>query len=682
MVAPLLMAQVAACSGDAADPVSRRTLPADYRGPAVREFFVEGTSTVTVEPGYVGEAEREARALELVSYKHIVIEWYLYLRIADGVAPGGEIPDGGFHAHVRNGAMEDLELTAVGEATYVFRFRGEISAPLDLFDLLPDGEPGSDAGLVDAGPDGGTPPDVESRILPLHLPVLDNEEMSQLEPGDEWYRRWSRASFDPATYVGEMEVIDLTVTTEARSRDGYIDHRRLLEDGRLTVGIHIGWDYYPERYDLRHALQVYAWLVDQGFHSPAASFDHYGIDSGPLTRTVLVNGLPVAVEVTLVHARQGDAGDAGFSRRMKEALLESFREREVIIYLGHSGNHHGFLLGNWYAVPWEMGALLDHELPLIDMADAYQVVLADGCHTYSMGEPFYANPAKSGRTNLDLVATTNLSVTPDAGDHAVWLLMALVGRDGRPPRGTSYDELLGWYHPTMTYMGLYGVHGIDDNPRLNPLADLELLCAPCERDEDCAAAGNACLDLAGGSFCLPECLSDDGCPAGTVCRVHESRREWGRPGGFCTPADDTCGRPSHEAGTEAGGDAAPPPDDDAAPPQALDASIPPADVGGDPAPDEEPPEGHPGCGCRAAGAGRLGPGIPLCLLALASLLRATMRLAPGGWSSRERQATESVGGSAGSPRCRSRARTAHGIARHPATARAAARLTPDIAERG
>ncbi|MBI5488814.1 MAG: hypothetical protein HY905_15875 [Deltaproteobacteria bacterium] len=627
VVAPLLLAEVAACSGDVSEPVSRRTLPVDYRGPEVREYFVEGTSTVTVEPTCVGEDEREARALELVSYKHIVLEWYLYLRLADSLAPDGETPDGGFHAHVRNGAMEDLELTAVGEATYAFRFRGEISAPLELFDLLPAAEPDTDAGLVDAGPDGDTLPDAEGRLLALQLPVLDNEEMAQLEPGDEWYRRWPRGSFDPAGYEGELEVVDLTVTPEDRSLDGYIDHRRLLEDGRLTVGIHIGWDYNPERYDLRHALQVYDWLVDQGFRSPADSFDYYTIDSGPLTKTVLVNGLPVSVEVTLVHARQGDAGSIDFSRRMKEALLRSFREREVIIYLGHSGNHQGFLLGNWYAVPWDAGALLDHELPLIEMADFYQVVLADGCHTYSLGEPFFANPAKSGRTNLDLVATTNLSITPDAGDHAIWLLMALFGRDGRPPRGTSYDELLGWYHPAMTYMGLYGVHGIDDNPRLNPLADAALLCAPCERDEDCAAAGNACLDLDGGSFCLPECLSDDGCPGATTCRVHEARREWGRPGGFCTPADDTCPRPSPEAGTEDDGDAAPPADDDAAADSTVEASIPAADVGPDDAPDEEPTAGQSGCGCRAAGAGRLGSGVPFCLLALASLLRVAARRA-------------------------------------------------------
>ncbi|MBN1773378.1 MAG: hypothetical protein JXB32_19105 [Deltaproteobacteria bacterium] len=621
---------LAGCA-DTAEPVSWRTLPIDYRGPQVREFFVEGTSTVTVEPSYVGGAEREARALELVAYKHIVLEWYLYLLVADHMSPDRETLLGEFHAHVRNGATADLELTDFGDGTYSFRFRGELSAPLELFDLLPDDVPDSDAGLADAGPDGGVPPGPGTRHLPLPMPVLDNEEMSRLEPGREWYRAWGRSLFDPATYEGELETVDLTVTPEERSQDGYIDHGRLLGDGRLTIGIHVGWDYYPERFDRLHAMQVYDWLVAEGFRSPAESFDYYGIDSGPLTKTVLVGGRPVEVEVTLVHSLQGDPAELYFARRMKDALLESLREREVVVYLGHSGNRHGFLLSNWNVVPYEDGALLDHELPSIGMSDAYQIVLADGCHTYSMGEPFWANPAKAGRTNLDLVATTNLSVTPDAGDHAVRLLIALVGRDGRPPRGTSYDELLGAYRPLETYMGLYGVHGIDDNPRLNPLADVGRLCEPCGTDEDCGASGNACLRVNRRYVCLPECLADDGCPAGTVCREHEDRIEWGRPHGYCTPADGVCEWTAPDAGTDAGDDVAAdaPPGD--APADAGDAgdpspdgTLPPTDVAGDSSTDD-PSTADPGCGCRAAGPGRLGPGLVLGLLALLSLRRGARR---------------------------------------------------------
>ena len=619
----LLPALLALGCADPGGPVGRRMLPADYRGPDVREFFVEGVSNVVVEPSYLGEAERRARALELVGYKHIVIEWYLFQRIADRLGPDREILEGGLHAHVRNGATEDLALTELEDGRFAFRFRAEISAPLELFDLFPGDEPDPDAGLADAAPDGTAPPDADRRLLRLQLPVLDNETMAELEPGHEWYRGLLYAWFDPATYEGEIETIDLTLTPETRSLDGYIDYDRLIADGRLTVGVHVGWDYYPERYDRRHAIQVYDWLIRQGFHSPAASFDDYMLDSGPLTRTAEIDGRTVEVEVTLVHPLQGDAADFRFARRLKDALLESFREREVVIYVGHSGNHSGFLLANWYAVDPESGALMDYELPSIEMSHDYQIVLADGCQTYSMGESFYANPAKADHANLDLVATTNYSVTPDGGAHAIRLLEALVGRDGRPPRGTSYDELLAAYRPLETYMGLYGVHGIEDNPRGNPLADPTRFCAPCATDEDCGEAGSACLRVGRARACLPECLADEGCPAGSTCREYESRAEWGRPHGYCTPADRVCEWTAPDAGSEpvedAAAETAPEADRDAPP-------DPPPDAGADAPPDELPRDA--GCGCRAAAARPLGPAPPLLLLAALLLLRCARRTGP------------------------------------------------------
>lgn len=633
----LLPALLAAGCAEPGEPAGRRMLPADYRGPDVREYFVEGVSTVVVEPSYVGEAERRARALELVGYKHVVIEWYLFQRVSDRLGGDRELLEGGLHAHVRNGATRDLELTEIGDGRYAFRFRAEISAPLELFDLFPGDEPDADGGPGDADPDeaggddtaadGAAPPDTESRLLRLQLPVLDNAEMARLEPGDEWYRSLLYSSFDPATYERELETIDLTVTPENRSLDGYIDHDRLLEDGRLTIGIHVGWDYYAERYDRQHAIRVYDWLVGQGFHSPAESFDYYVLDSGPLTKTMRIDGRTVEVEVTLAHSLQGDAADFRFGRRLKDALLESFRDREVIVYLGHSGNHSGFLLANWYAVEPEFGALVDYELPFIEMSDDYQIVLADGCQTYSLGEAFYANPAKTDRTNLDLVATTNFSVTPDGAEHAIWLLQALFGRDGRAPRGTSYDELLAAYRPLETYMGLYGVHGIDDNPRRNPLADPMLFCAPCTADEDCGESGSACLRVGRAHACLPECLSDEGCPEGHTCLEYESRVEWGRPHGYCTPVDRVCEWTPADAGTEAVEDA--PAEEgieaesDASSDTGADVAVPPADAAADVPEEGPPPDG--GCGCRATGPVLFGFAPRFVLLAVLSLLGVARR---------------------------------------------------------
>jgi MYXO-CTERM domain-containing protein len=608
-LALLLAGAFAACDADRSS-VSQTTLPEDFRGPTIREFFIEGISTVTVEPTYVGEAAREARALELVGYKHLVIEWYLFKRISDVYHPDSGLGSEGLHSHVRNGAMEDLELTPLDESTWSFHFRSQISAPLELFDLL-DAEP-------EPEPDAGTSDD--ARFLRVPMPVLGNEVISRLTPGEEWYRSSAAAFFDPATYTGEMETIDLTVTPEERSRNGYIDYDRLLADGRLTVGIHIGWDYYPQHYDVRHAVLIYDWLIRRGFHSPTPSFDEYNIDSGPLDATVTIRGTPIVVEVTLVYAYQGDPSRTSFGRQLKEAMQESFRDREVVIYLGHSSNRGGFLLANWYAVAWEDGAIMEHELPLLEMSSDYQIVLADGCQTYWMGEPFLANPAKAGGTNLDLLSTTNFSVTPDGGLHAIRLLQALIGETDRPPRGTSYDELLAGFNSRGTYLGLYGVHGIDDNPHLNPLADLEQMCLPCVEDIDCLAVGNACVGLRTGRFCLPECLDDDACPAGTLCLVDDEHVVWGRPGGYCTPPDAVCTRVEPEPGAEAGPDAA---DPEAGDDSGDDVGVPPErdvpeDDGATPPGTEG---GSDGCGCRIPDAHRSGVVLSALLLALALVRR-------------------------------------------------------------
>ena len=82
----------------------------------------------------------------------------------------------------------------------------------------------------------------------------------------------------------------------------------------------------------------------------------------------------------------------------------SLADRDVIIYSGHSGPFYGFALANWKKT--EEGDLDDSELASTTLPEnRYQVVFAEGCDTYHIGEAFKANPAKPDGSFIDIVTT-------------------------------------------------------------------------------------------------------------------------------------------------------------------------------------------------------------------------------------------------------------------------------------
>jgi hypothetical protein len=110
--------------------------------------------------------------------------------------------------------------------------------------------------------------------------------------------------------------------------------------------------------------------------------------------------------------------------RLKEDLITTLETREVVIYSGHSGPFWGFSMANWNKT--EAGELDDNEIASLDLPTFYQLVLAEGCETYAMGEAFFANPAKTKRDNVDIVTTTTYS-TAEGADPVVDFLEAIVG---------------------------------------------------------------------------------------------------------------------------------------------------------------------------------------------------------------------------------------------------------------
>ena len=43
------------------------------------------------------------------------------------------------------------------------------------------------------------------------------------------------------------------------------------------------------------------------------------------------------------------------------------------------------------------------------MPRTYQIVVANGCNTYDLGQAFWKNPGKADHTNINVITTTSFS---------------------------------------------------------------------------------------------------------------------------------------------------------------------------------------------------------------------------------------------------------------------------------
>ena len=475
--------------------------------------------------------------------------WFLNVFLIEKKADDANHGYGGYHALVREGSYKtaDITVSADDPLTYTFGLTFEMGGEEDLLTNIKELE------QVDG----------ETYRFTLAMARVPNGDLAKLDINGEWYRSYS--SWSPEGKAAEdLEHIELTVRPEESSGDGYFDYAALFADGRVPVGVHFGWDYHKD-YHLRHSEALYGWLLGRGFESPVASYADYvpgGPEhSGPLTRTIDAGGKSVVVEVSLFWGKPGSVTDpdsAAGGIVLENDMRDSFAEREIIAYSGHSGPFYGFALANWRKT--DEGDLDDAEIPGLEMpADVYQIVLAEGCDTYGIGEAFWHNPAKADRHDLDVITTTapsNASTPSTVQDF----LLAMVGTDtkGRHvPR--RVDELLRdldgnsyWFHT------MYGVHGVDDNPRRHPYAQEDLVCeAGCESIEDCGGIGNRCVALraADPKVCTFECAADDGCPDGFSCERVASSGSMQHTFA-CVPRSQRCGEePGGAHGSlEQGGD--------------------------------------------------------------------------------------------------------------------------------
>lgn len=490
-----------------------------------QEYYVEGQSTIVLEESYRNASadQKLARVKKLIPLKQVVIGWFLNAYLSDKEHDQPNAQYGGFSALTKNGAYEELGIEPVDAITYKFTFRQEFGGKLDLLSRLP----------TQKGEDGRL-------YFDLKVGKISNDEMARLQTNGEWYRSAPWSSFDPAKVdASQVETQRLAVWAEPRSPDAWIDYNRLFADGKVTIGVHWGWDYH-NNYHLVHSREVYDWLVARGFKSPVASYDQYARTSGPLTKTFQANGKAVVAEVSLFWGKPGTDTDPDTSAggiQLEDDMRASFRDREVIVFSGHSGPFYGFALANWRKT--DEGDLDDSKIPGLDMPkDVYQVVLAEGCDTYALGEAFRLNPNKAGAKNLDVITTTSFSNAGTAAGTQDFLT-AIFGENKvheAKTWGTVLDALEGnsyWFNT------MYGVHGLDDNPHRHPYASEANLCKACQVNADCGGEAMRCTrSTAGERFCTFLCTADDGCPEGFKCMNVAS-------GSYlasmqCVPSNQTC----------------------------------------------------------------------------------------------------------------------------------------------
>jgi hypothetical protein len=484
-----------------------------------KEFIVSGTGRVTVAENATDATVRKAIALE-----HTAITWFLNQYLVDKEAEGAHgdanADYGGFSAMVKDGSFEDFQITKRNATTYDFQFQQTVAGKKTLMRNLP----------LNARSEF----DVE-----IGKPTIE-----EMQRNAEWYRKDPWNEWNPANVAADKkETLTLAIKEDTKSSDGWWDYKRLFEDGKLTIDAHFGYDYNPEKAHLVDSKAFYTWLLDHGFKSPVSSWDKYSRTSGPLTKKLDADGRAVTIEVRIFYPRPGTSTDPdtdAAGKLMEKDMFSSLATRDVIVYSGHSGPLYGFALSNWDKT--DEGDVDDTELAVTPLwSGHYQIVFAEGCNTYMLGSTLMKNPSKGGK-DVDVITTTSFSVSYSPVEDFVGRLLELDSQGRHRPRTMAQTlEDLDSYSVTEPSQTMYGVHGIDDNPKLHPYANLENSCKTCSSNTACGGVGNACVSIGtSGRRCVAACTSDSGCQTGYQCKAVASTSTSTIYGSYCVPATRSC----------------------------------------------------------------------------------------------------------------------------------------------
>lgn len=468
----------------------------NYYSDVAAEFEVSGSLPVAMTKD---EFNDEAKRAELVSRRLTAFGLYLTAYVTDkfrGIDHNGDgqISDdevffrnegyGGFHAMVRNFSVETLDVSGDPTAGYRVAFTIDLAGPRDLLSRVT---------LTDAA-DGG-------KIFQVKLPKGATVDPASVPRGEV-------RSFNPDTYSGEIEAVDCKIERLPDPGNAYPAYDQFTGDGLYDLTLFYGHDYNTSRSDLQEARAAFDLLVDAGFKAPAPSFDKLTADSGPFTRAATAGGKDVQVEVRIFHSDMFTTD----RRRQHDLAVSELVSRDVFFYNGHAGPYFGFYLDAAYAATVNY-----RELASAPFSAKQQLVIAQGCQTYSQyADMLYANEKKS-EDNLDVITTVNYSY----GQGTDQLLSSLIHFDAQGRhQPVDFYTLVGDLNEdwTNSYRGVfYGVMGIDGNPQVHPYGNVAKIGEKCETAADCGDAdGNVCLAASiGAKSCGVKSLAEAGCPEGT-----------------------------------------------------------------------------------------------------------------------------------------------------------------------
>jgi hypothetical protein len=353
--------------------------------------------------------------------------------------------------------------------------------------------------------------DSERAAFTFELELVGNVYlMSGLTPGQSGRRQFEVEVSDYGAGLKELVEVDIA---GSESRDAFPKYDELFADGVFDIAVHFGGDYNEERLDIDTAKWLVEHLLDAGWsHPTVTSFEDLAIDSGWFTNTVTVERRPIEVRIKIIHSDMVEPVD---EHKLSDSMKESMATADVVFYSGHAGPNAGFILD--YQPKHEIKA---SEFASLDLPSKYQIFVLDGCQTYrTYVDDLMKNPAKNW-DNTNIVTTVNttpfgagyqvlwefihwFTITNDRGDHFPLSWKAILR--GVNARTASFESI----H--------YGVHGIDNNPGLNPHGGEGIACKPCTTDAQCGAGGNLCLGYGLGSSCGIACATDTACPDGYRC---------------------------------------------------------------------------------------------------------------------------------------------------------------------
>jgi len=309
--------------------------------------------------------------------------------------------------------------------------------------------------------------------------------------------------------------LQVTVTPIERSLNAYPKYLDMFADG-LDIGVHIGGDHDTPPQDIDHARSVYDDLIASGFKSPVAKFEDLEIDSGPLTSAIKVKDNVVPVRVSIFHV---DMSTPETRNLVIDAYKNSVKTADVIIYDGHAGRQLDYS-GVVLAYNPARASIPATQFKDFVTTDKQQVYLFNGCETYTgYADKLYENP-KRNTTNTDVITTGNFSAIQAKANQVIAFIHSFIDQKNGLWIPRSWDSVLQRMNAIgeRSWVHVYGVHGLDDNPKASPLADVSKVGVACTSDSECGAPDSKCMVVSTTSkVCGMACADTVGCPTGTAC---------------------------------------------------------------------------------------------------------------------------------------------------------------------